>query len=147
MKKSQLKQLLKPIIKECINEALIEQGLLSNIISEVVKGLYPLQTIVETKQQSFPQINQKEIEEIEIKRMEMLQEQQRALKEQKRKLLDAAGFQTNVFDGVEPLSKGGDVNESQDAQADPLSGIDPHDSGVDISGILALGGTKWSKMI
>lgn len=32
---------LKAIIKECLKEALIEEGLLSGIISEVVKGLSP----------------------------------------------------------------------------------------------------------
>ena len=44
MKKSQLKAAIKPIVKECINEILLEQGLLSNIIAEVVKGVQPLHT-------------------------------------------------------------------------------------------------------
>ena len=43
MKKSQLKSRLKPVIKECIQEILFEQGLLSNIISEVVTGLQGVQ--------------------------------------------------------------------------------------------------------
>ena len=42
MKKSQLKHVIKPIVKQCLNELLIEQGLLSNIISEVVKGIQPM---------------------------------------------------------------------------------------------------------
>ena len=145
MKKSQLKQLLKPIIKECINETLIEQGLLSNIISEVVKGLQPTQTIVEAKQ-PISQVNQKEVE---IKRMEALAEQQRSLKEQKRKLLDAAGFDTDVFAGTSPIQGGitSEHKEPGEPNAGALSGVAPDDSGVDISGIMALGGKQWRKMI
>jgi len=39
MKKSDLKQLIKPVVKECIQEVLLEEGLLSNVVSEVVKGM------------------------------------------------------------------------------------------------------------
>ena len=30
---------MKPLIKECIHEVLIEDGLLSNVVSEVAKGM------------------------------------------------------------------------------------------------------------
>ena len=43
MKKSELKDLINPIVRECVNEniqaILLESGLLSQVISEVVKGL------------------------------------------------------------------------------------------------------------
>ena len=39
MKKSDLKQLIKPLVKECIHEVLLEEGLLSNVVAEVTKGL------------------------------------------------------------------------------------------------------------
>ena len=39
MKKSELKALLKPLIKECIKESILEEGILSNVIMEVTKGL------------------------------------------------------------------------------------------------------------
>ena len=39
MKKSDLKELIKPLVKECIHEVLLEEGLLSNVVSEVAKGL------------------------------------------------------------------------------------------------------------
>ena len=39
MKKTELKQLIKPLVKECIHEVLLEEGLLSNVVSEVAKGL------------------------------------------------------------------------------------------------------------
>lgn len=137
MKKSQLKQLLKPIIKECINEALIEQGLLSNIISEVVQGLQSTQTIVETKQ-AMSQINHKEIE---AKRMEAIEEQQRVLKEQKRKLLDATGLGSNIFENTEPLPNSGGNQHSA------LAGTDPSDAGVDLTGIMGLAGRSWKELV
>jgi len=139
MKKSQLKQLIKPIIKECINEALMEQGLLSSIISEVVKGLHPMQTIVETKQPPAPQINQQDVED---KRRELIEEQQRELKEQKRKLLDATGFSSNIFEGTTPINTTG-----TESKHGALSGIDPDDAGADISGLMALVGNSWKKAL
>ena len=39
MKKSDLKKIIKPLVKECIHEVLLEEGLLSNVVSEVAKGM------------------------------------------------------------------------------------------------------------
>jgi|TARA_R110000824_G_scaffold197409_3_gene380824 hypothetical protein len=147
MKKSQLKQILKPIVKECINEALIEQGLLSNIISEVVKGLQPIHT-----QPSIPTPNKQltfQKQQLEEQRQELEYQKQQQLKEQKRKLLDAAGFGTDIFAGTEPI-QGGITTEGKDPSGGPggaLAGVEPSDPGVDISGIMALGGRNWGKMI
>lgn len=38
MTKTEMKKLIKPIVKDCIKEMLLEEGLLSNLISEVMKG-------------------------------------------------------------------------------------------------------------
>ena len=38
MNKSELKTILKPLIKECIKEVISEEGVLSGVITEVVKG-------------------------------------------------------------------------------------------------------------
>ena len=48
MKKSDLKRVIKPLVKECIHEVLLEEGLLSNVVSEVAKGLRQ-NVIVESK--------------------------------------------------------------------------------------------------
>jgi len=147
MKKSQLKATLRPIVKECITEILLEQGLLSNIISEVVKGLQPIHTqpsvAAPSKQLVFQQ------QRLEEQRVQLETDRQRQLKEQKRKLLDAAGFKTDVFANTEPI-QGGITTESKDpsnGQSGALSGVAPNDPGVDITGIMALGGRDWSKMI
>ena len=55
----------------------------------------------------------------------------------------------NIFEGTTPLAKGGDLTESRSSApsaADPLAGVDPHDPGVDIGGLLKLtGGWKQIK--
>jgi len=147
MKKSQLKATLKPIVKECITEVLLEQGLLSNIISEVVKGLGPIHTQPTVSTSRHDDLFQQE--QLQEQRMQLEAERQQQLKEQKRKLLDAAGFGTDVFAGTEPI-QGGITTESKDpsnGQAGALSGVAADDSGVDITGIMALGGKNWGKMI
>jgi hypothetical protein len=144
MKKSQLKSTLKPLIKECIKEVLFEEGVLSGIISEVVKGTQPLVTssrpTLQTEQKQ-PSINPEEQKRILEQKWE--QEQER-----KRKLLDATGFKgVDLFEGTEPLSKGGDPAGTSSAQGS-LAGIAPGDAGIDISGIMAVGnGEKWKNLI
>lgn len=48
--KNQLKLILKPLIMECVKQTIFESGMLSSLITEVVKGLQPL--LVEQKQSS-----------------------------------------------------------------------------------------------
>ena len=52
MKKSDLKKLIKPLVKECIHEVLLEEGLLSNVVSEVAKGLNTAPVITEQVEQA-----------------------------------------------------------------------------------------------
>ena len=139
MKKSQLKRVIKPIVEECINEVLLEKGLLSNIISEVVKGIQPLQQFP-VQQRPVMQENklmQQQRQELEEQKYEMM-------KAQKRKLLDAAGFGVDVFSGTQPIEEAADPSNGQ---AGALSGVAPNDAGVDIAGIMAVANRDWSKMI
>ena len=77
MKKSELKRILKPLVKECIKDVLLEEGLLSNIVSEVTRGLTS-NMVVENKVQT-PQVPDKE-------HMKLLEEKQELLKQQRRKI-------------------------------------------------------------
>ena len=62
-------------------------------------------------------------------------------------VVSATGFQgVDLFEGTEPLSSAGSPNSAPAVQG-ALGGIDPNDSGVDISGILAVGSGNWSKLI
>ena len=76
---------------------------------------------------------------------ELLAEKQELLKEKRRKMLDAAGFSTNIFEGTEPIPKAG--NPSSPPQAGALAGVDPNDEGVDLNGIMAIAGRNWRDMI
>ena len=47
MKRNELKKVLKPLIKECIKEVIFEEGVLSGLISEVLKGTSGSQLVSE----------------------------------------------------------------------------------------------------
>ena len=139
MKRSELKKMIKPIVKECVHETILNDGLLSNIISEVASGLGN-QFIIENKETVVPQ----ETNENSV-RMEQLKESQRA---SRKKLLDEIGKDAfngvDLFEGTSPIRDNG--TPSATSQASPLSGQDPNDAGVDISGIMALGGKNWKTL-
>ena len=139
MKKSQLKRVIKPIVEECINEVLLEKGLLSSIISEVVKGIQPLQ---QSPMQQRPVMQENKL--MQQQRQELQEQKYEMMKAQKRKLLDAAGFGVDVFSGTEPIEEAADPSNGQ---ASALSGVAPNDAGVDIAGIMAVANRDWSKMI
>ena len=125
--------MLKPLIKECIKEVIFEEGTLSTIISEVVQGVG--QPIVETKQR-FPKKQQPQYE---------TDEQARArLNAKRKKMMEAIGGEAyngvNLFEGTTPAPA-----ENQQGQG-ALSGVDPNDSGVDISSVMGKSSAIWSKM-
>jgi len=131
MNKEQLKKTLKPLIKDCIKEVIFEEGVLSSIISEVVKGTG--QTIVENQQPTYQQ-----------QPVYNHEEKQRKLQENRRKMLDAIGADAyngvDIFAGTEPLS----LRESATPQrgggsvphgSKPLDGIAPNDPGVNLAAL------------
>jgi len=137
MKREQLKKLIKPIIKECIHEVIIESGVLSNIVAEVSKGMGNV--IVETKQPEVPSEPERNVNQ------EAIEIQKKRLNEQRKKLSSAIGNKAyaNIFEGVEPM---GTTPQGPAAQAGALSGVSPKDPGVDISGIMAVGGKNWKAL-
>jgi hypothetical protein len=140
MKKQELQKILKPLIKECIKEVIFEEGVLSNLIKEVALGIDSQRTIVETKVQE-PE------HDFSRQRVELQEEAQRAMAEKKRKLEESmgGGF-AGIFDNVDPIKSAG--TPGQKTSNSPLANYAPDDPGVDISGIMALGGGKnWKNMI
>ena len=134
MNKEQLKKTLKPMIKECIKEVIFEDGVLSSIISEVVKGT--AQPLIESRQPSYqqPQVD------YEAKRK---QEKQR-----RKKLLDSIGRDAyggiDLFEGTQPLQERKSSAGSPHG-AKPLDGIAPNDPGVNL-GDLGVDTRLWSKL-
>ena len=137
MKKSELKN----IIKECIKEILFEEGVLSNLVAEVAFGITKAQgTLVEAApvKQDTAALAESREQEAEQRRKKLL--------ETKRKMLDAIGNSkmSNVFEGTEPLKQGGSPGESPGQG--PMSGRDPNDAGIDISGLFSIAGAKWDAL-
>ena len=143
MNKKELKALIKPIVKECIQETLLEEGMLSTVISEVVKGTSGL--VVEQQAPAKP-VQKYESDEQAMRRIQERKSQQQ---NQRKQLLNAIGTDAyggvDIFEGTEPLRKGGDPAANSQAQG-ALSNYAPDDSGVDISGILNLAGGSWKKI-
>ena len=130
MKKTELKQLIKPLVKECIHEVLLEEGLLSNVVSEVAKGLQG-NVVMETKQKPPQEFKQKN------------NETKKKLTEHRKKMLDAIGRES--YNGV-------DLFEGTTAagMAEPKPGMvdlgPPGDAGVDISSIMGGASKIWQNM-
>ena len=132
MKKTELKQLIKPLVKECIHEVLLEEGLLSNVVSEVAKGLQS-NVVLETKanepaHQNFTQKNL---------------EANKKLTEHRKKMLDAIGKDSyngvDLFEGTSPEGMGAPKPGAVDLGA-------PTDAGVDISSIMGNASKIWQNM-
>ena len=131
MKKSELKK----IIKECVKEILFDEGILSNLVAEVAFGI----TKAQGQLLESPQLAPKDLEE----QNKVLEERKRAkLLETKKKMLNAIGSEKmrGIFEGTEPL------RPTANSQHSPLSGKDPTDAGVDISGLFGLAGQKWNQL-
>ena len=134
MKRSELKEIIKPMVAECIKESLLEDGILSTVISEVVKGMNA-QLMVEHPVVPIPTPTPKKKEESA--------EISKKLNETKQQMLTAIGQGAyngvNVFEGTKPAPA--------PRQANPhgaLKDTDPNDAGVDIS---ALFNSNWSKLV
>jgi hypothetical protein len=136
MKKSELKKILKPLIKECVKEVILDEGILSNIISEVARGVVGA-PLVETQAQPDPVVAR-------FQRNAFNNKQNDKLKEQKRKLMEAVGSQAyngvNLFEGTSP----GPAQTTATQQANPMAGDEPGDSGVDINSLFGSVGKNWN---
>ena len=132
MNKEQLKKTLRPMIKECIKEVIFEEGILSSIISEVVKGTS--QPLVESRKPTYqqPQVD--------------YEAKQRAEKERRRKILDSIGRDAyngvDLFEGTQPLKES---RSTAPHGSKALDGIAPNDPGVNLAA-LGINTSIWSKL-
>ena len=141
MKKADLKKLIKPLVKECIHEVLIEEGVLSNVVSEVAKGMQG-NIVAETK--SKKQDERLFNEDLQMKRSQ--KEGHLKLQEHRKKLLEAVSTDAyngvDLFEGTEPMSSY-EATEQKGGSVDLGS---PRDSGVDISSLLGGASQVWEQM-
>ena len=140
MKRNELKKVLKPLIKECIKEVIFEDGVLSGLISEVLKGAAAPQLVSEASPEK-PK-NPK----MYMGLGEARPKKQNKLNNIRKNLTEAIGKDAyggiDIFEGVEPISKAGSPGES--TVSSPLQTYAPNDAGVDISSIVS---AKWKNLI
>ena len=141
MKKNELKQILKPMIKECVREALYEEGLLSNVVAEVVKGMKtaPLNESKTYAPPAPPTPSETEAsEEAAAIRAKS--------RETRRQLMEAIGKDAyngiDLFEGTSALTN----HEAAEPRAGSVDLGDPRDEGVDISSIMGGATRMWRAM-
>ena len=136
-KRTQTIKALKPIIKECIREMLLEEGLLSNVVAEVVSGMNapPLVESTPTRKQAPPKATDN---------------RRKQLKETRRRMMEAIGSNgyrgVDLFEGTEPLKTAGSPG-APTAPSSPLSNYESGDKGVDISKLLPGMSDVWKRLI
>ena len=130
MNKTELKKILKPLIKQCIKEVIFEDGTLSNIISEVARGLGSTPVITEAQSPKNNTMNLESENEAKIRL------------ERKKRMLDAIG--RDAYNGVDLFEGTTPAPPQQEQGKGALSGIDPRDPGVDISKFASSG--MWKKL-
>jgi hypothetical protein len=144
VKKSDLKRVIKPLIKECIHEVLIEEGLLSNVVAEVAKGMQG-NIVTETKTQKKD--DRLFDEDHQMRHRKQRQEDSRAkMQEHRKKLLEAVSQDAyngvDLFEGTAPMSN---YESSPQSQGSVDLGS-PGDSGVDISSLMGGAAEVWKGM-
>tara|TARA_R110002110_G_scaffold251952_1_gene467766 strand:- start:193 stop:570 length:378 start_codon:yes stop_codon:yes gene_type:complete len=125
MNRAEFKKILKPLIKETVKEVILEEGVLSGIVTEVVRGMNS-NVVTETKKRSSQDDLKEKYEKDRQERIRRLNE-------------SAKINESNVFKDTQQIR--------EHAPGSPLSGTDPSDKGVDISGILDVVNDKWKRMI
>ena len=127
MKKTDLKKLIKPLVKECIHEVLLEEGLLSNVVSEVAKGLNTTPVIKE-----------------QVAQAPTPKPRKRDYSGDRRKLMDAIG--NDAYNGVDLFEGTTPAPTQQEQSAGSVDLGDPDDAGVDIGSILGHSSKIWESM-
>jgi hypothetical protein len=136
MKQEDLKQTLKPLIKQCIKEVIFEDGVLSGIITEIVRGLDARSVVVETRQRKVEEPPPRKDTQRQAAMDEMRRDHGQKMEQQRQSLTESLGGRLNgvdIFEGVSAIDKGGNPNGGATAPSSPLQGIAPDDPGVDIT--------------
>jgi hypothetical protein len=145
MKKSEFKEL----VKQSVKEALIDEGLLAQVMTEVVKNvtkanlLTAAASTMQTENTSYPEPddeaiqmmkeNQNKAEKYHKKMMEMRERLMGAIeKSSTSSRLNASGV--DFFEGTTPMGDAGTPGQAH-VPSSPLGGVMPNDAGVDISAL------------
>tara|TARA_R110000765_G_scaffold383457_1_gene474774 strand:+ start:657 stop:1088 length:432 start_codon:yes stop_codon:yes gene_type:complete len=137
--KNDLKKLIKPLVKECINEVLIEEGLLSNVVAEVAKGMQQSMIV-----ESAPPTRQKDFDE-DLRMRRQTTDTRKKLQEHRAKMMESVGKDAyngvNLFEGTEAITNYEAAPKGSSQGAVDLG--DQRDSGVDISSLVGQSSAIW----
>ncbi len=143
MKKNDLKKLIKPLVKECIHEVLLEEGLLSNVVAEVAKGMQG-NLVVETRQNSSQALVNEE--QYMKQQADATRKKLQSRRAELMNTINADAYNgVNLFEGTDALNSAGNPGSETKPQG-ALANYAPEDEGVDISGLLNLAGGSWKKI-
>jgi len=135
MNKADLKKIIKPVVKECIHEVLLEEGLLSNVVAEVAKGMQG-NLMVEASRPA----------PVERTHRDTSNNTRKKINEHRAKLMSSidkdAYNGVNLFEGTEPLTS----REASTPKAGTIDLGNPEDSGVDISSLMGPSTQIWKAM-
>jgi len=143
MKKADLKQIIKPLVKECIHEVLLEEGLLSNVVAEVAKGLQQ-NVIVESQSRTrrAPAPQQRKSSKPAPQQRKSSESTQK-INQYRQSLMESIGNDAyngvNLFEGTDPMGN------SQPVQGQADLG-DPKDAGVDITAMMDKSSAIWQAL-
>lgn len=134
MNSNDLKKTLRPLVKQLVKEAMQEE--LRTVITEIIKQTSSVQ-MVEQKQVQ-PQINKQLQQDRVAEKQKSIEERRKRLEEFSKNSFGGM----NLFEGTTPTPAPREVSNAKSAEsvASPLAGVDPSDSGVDISGLLKMTG-------
>jgi len=134
MNSNDLKKTLRPLVKQIVKEAMQEE--LTTVISEIIKQTSSVQMVEQRQVQ--PQMNKKLQEDRAAEKQKQIEERRKRLEEFSKNSFGGM----NLFEGTTPTPAPRDVSGTKGAEsvASPLAGVDPSDSGVDISGLLKMTG-------
>lgn len=134
MNSNDLKKTLRPLVKQLVKEAMQEE--LTTVITEIIKQTSSVQMVEQRQVQ--PQMNRQLQEDRAVEKQKQIEERRKRLEEFSKNSFGGM----NLFEGTTPAPAPRDVSGAKGAEsvASPLSGVDPSDSGVDISGLLKMTG-------
>lgn len=138
MNKSDLKQLIKPLVKECIQEVLLEEGMLSNIVSEVVQGMQARPILESQAPKATTPSRAAEVRKMKESRQKM--------NARRKELMDSIGKDAyngvDLFEGTAPMTR-------EETKGTPAGSVDlgsSNDAGVDISSLVGGASHVWNAM-
>ncbi len=149
MNNDDLKHTLRPLIKECVKEVIFEEGFLSGIVTEVLMGVQAAgaMPLVEHSVPEAPKARPSGHSETELRQHN--DERRIKMQETRQQMAEAIGRDAyngiDLFEGTKPLSKGGTAGKAE-GPSGALAGVDPSDSGVDITAFFGAS-QNWSKMV